>query len=149
MRLSAVVAGLIGLCLLPFVAAAPAEARAVPPGSYLRSCTNPEFRNNVLSAVCRTRNGRWQPSVLNTLVCLPGGDISNQDGVLTCPPRPGLRPPPGSYLRSCRNATLGLGGMLRAECRTVNGRWVPAALNTNACRGARDIANIDGRLICN
>lgn len=149
MRLSAIRAGLVGLLLTAFWAAPAAQAQSLPPGSYLRSCGNFQFRDGVLRAVCRTRDGRWQPSVLNTLACAPRSDISNQDGVLTCPPRAALRPPPGSYLRSCRNATLGLGGMLRAQCRTINGRWVPAALNTNMCRGARDIANIDGRLMCN
>lgn len=148
MRLSAILAGLLGLVLLSPLAAPDAQAQAVPPGSYLRSCNNVQFRNGALSAVCRTRNGTWQPSMLNTLICAPRTDISNQDGSLTCPPRQELRPPPGSYMRSCRNPTLGLGGVLRAQCRTRNGAWVASALNTNQCRRGSDIANIDGQLMC-
>lgn len=120
-----------------------------PPGSYNRSCTRIAFRNGVLSAHCRTMAGTWQPSVLNTLNCEPRADISNQNGTLTCPPRRQLPPPPGSYMQSCRNVSLGGAGMLRAQCQRVNGLWNPTALNINLCRPGRDIANRNGTLVCN
>lgn len=120
-----------------------------PPGSYQQSCTRIEFNNGMLSAFCRTRQGNWQPTRLNTLLCEPRTDISNQNGALFCPPRQALVPPPGSYQQSCRNVTLGGAGMLRAQCRTVNGLWMPAQLNTNFCQRGRDIANLNGRLACN
>lgn len=120
-----------------------------PPGSYRQSCNRIEFNNGVLSAFCRTRQGDMRPSMLNTLRCQPGTDISNQNGALFCPPRQSLVPPPGSYLQSCRDVTLGGAGMLRAQCRAVNGAWMPAQLNTNFCQRGRDIANMNGRLVCN
>lgn len=119
-----------------------------PPGSYRQSCTNINFRNGTLSASCRTRSGNWRPSVLNTLTCQPGSDISNQDGSLFCPPQRGFAPPPGSYLRTCRDAMVGGAGNLRAVCRRNNGTWNAAVLNLAACRGARDIFNNNGNLGC-
>lgn len=120
-----------------------------PPGSYRQSCGNIDFRNGVLAAQCRTRSGNWQTTRLNTATCQPGTDISNQNGTLVCPRRQPLQPPPGSYLATCRNVTLGGAGMLRAQCQMVNGRWLPAELNTNFCRPGRDIANRNGQLVCN
>lgn len=119
-----------------------------PPGSYRQSCDRVEFRNGVLSAFCRTRAGNFQPSVLNTLTCQPGTDISNQNGQLWCRTRQQLQPPPGSYMRTCRGITMGLGGVLRAQCQRVNGSWNPTALNMNNCRNYRDISNQNGNLAC-
>ncbi|QRG07625.1 hypothetical protein EZH22_04305 [Xanthobacter dioxanivorans] len=134
------------------------ERRAAPPppgpggfgprGSYQQSCNRIEFRNGVLSGFCRTRAGNWQATMLNTLNCQPGSDISNQDGNLFCPRRQAMQPPPGSYLRSCQNVTLGGAGMLRAQCQRQNGSWNATAINVNACRGARDISNQNGNLSC-
>ncbi|MBP2149368.1 CVNH domain-containing protein [Xanthobacter autotrophicus DSM 597] len=119
-----------------------------PPGSYRQTCNRVEFRNGVLSAFCRTRAGNFQPSVLNTLTCQPGTDISNQDGTLWCQRRQSLQPPPGSYMRTCRNISVGGAGMLRAQCQRVNGSWNPTALNLNACGRSRDISNQNGNLAC-
>ncbi|MFG1249184.1 CVNH domain-containing protein [Xanthobacter flavus] len=119
-----------------------------PPGSYRQTCTRVEFRNGVLSAFCLTRAGNYQPSVLNTLTCQPGTDISNQNGQLWCRPRQQVQPPPGSYMRTCRNISLGLGGVLRAQCQRVNGSWNPTALNMNNCGNYRDISNQNGNLAC-
>ncbi|MFG1301309.1 CVNH domain-containing protein [Xanthobacter sp. V3C-3] len=151
MKRNIVVAGAMGLLLALglFVSAGEAMARAVPPGSYLASCTRVEFRDFMLGAYCRTINGAWQPTRLNTLTCAPGSDISNRNGMLTCPVRPILQPPHGSYLRSCRNAVLGVAGVLRAQCQRINGSWVSATLNMRACQNYRDIANVNGRLYCN
>ncbi|MEP9354355.1 CVNH domain-containing protein [Xanthobacter sp. KR7-65] len=119
-----------------------------PPGSYRQTCNRIEFRNGALTAFCRTRAGNWQPAMLNTLNCQPGTDISNQDGTLFCPRRQALQPPPGSYLRTCQNPTVGGAGMLRAQCQRVNGSWNAAAINLNLCRNARDISNQNGNLVC-
>lgn len=151
MQRNIVVAGVLGLLLALglIVSSGEAMARGVPPGSYLASCTRVEFRDFMLGAYCRTVNGAWQPTRLNTLTCAPGADISNRNGQLSCPVRPILQPPHGSYLRSCRNATLGIGGVLRAQCQRINGSWVQATLNMRACQNYRDIANVNGRLYCN
>lgn len=120
-----------------------------PPGSYQRTCNRLQFDRGILSAVCRTQNGEWRATSLNVSTCQPGADIANINGRLTCPPRAARRPPPGSYMRTCRNIHVGPIGTLRAECRTMNGAWVAAALPPDACRPGRDIANINGRLVCN
>jgi len=55
--------------------------------------------------------------------------------------------PPGSYLRTCRDARVDR-GILVAVCRKLDGRMQPAALADVAnCVG--DIANSDGELNCN
>jgi hypothetical protein len=55
--------------------------------------------------------------------------------------------PQGSYLRSCANAHVE-GDTLVARCRTENGREDHAVLgDLGRCHG--DIANINGRLVCN
>lgn len=126
----------------------PPQPNVGPRGSYRQTCNRIEFRNGVLSAFCLTRGGSWQPSVLNTLTCQPGTDISNQDGTLWCPRRQSLQPPPGSYMRTCRNISVGGAGMLRAQCQRVNGSWNPTALNLNLCSGSRDISNQNGNLAC-
>ena len=54
--------------------------------------------------------------------------------------------PPGSYLRSCRQAHME-GGALIAVCRRVNGRWERTAL-PEAGRCVGDIGNLDGILRC-
>jgi hypothetical protein len=56
----------------------------LPPGSYLQSCSHAEVRGRTLVASCRTVRGDWRTSSLPELHdCV--GDISNQDGTLTCP----------------------------------------------------------------
>lgn len=52
----------------------------------------------------------------------------------------------GSWGMSCRDGTV-LNGVMRAECRTVDGRWRSSALDLDNCRGGA-IANSDGYLVC-
>lgn len=55
--------------------------------------------------------------------------------------------PPGSYQRTCKDASVGDNNILLANCQTADGNWrvtnLPDALS---CRG--DIANVNGRLQC-
>lgn len=53
---------------------------------------------------------------------------------------------PGSWGMSCRDGSV-QGDMLRAECRTVDGRWRTSQLDLDACRGGT-VANADGYLVC-
>lgn len=154
MHVARILGGLFGLALLFSVAAPAAQAQQVPPpGSYRQSCNRVLFNNNVITAFCRTRAGDSRATMLNVTTCAPRGDISNQDGRLVCPRRgaapPPPAPPPGSYRRSCREISVGGMGMLRAECRMMNGAWNWSRLNLNNCRPGRDIANINGQLTCN
>jgi len=63
--------------------AAPAEAQGVPPGSYLRSCSQAGMWGDGLLAACRRADGSMQRSVLAD-VRRSVGDIGNHDGVLQC-----------------------------------------------------------------
>jgi len=58
----------------------PAFAQA---GSYQRSCRTYNSANGVLTAECADGQGRYHSSSLNTGQCR--GDISNQNGTLSCP----------------------------------------------------------------
>lgn len=133
----------------------PAAAQRLPGGSYLSSCRDVQVRRGRdLVAFCAMRNGAWISTRLNDFPSCRG-DIANRNGQLWCargpmpPPPGGPAPlPRGSYLRSCANAFVAPGGILRADCRRMNGSWNRAALNLNFCRGARDIGNANGQLVC-
>ena len=128
-----------------------ASAQWVPPGTYLETCRNVQQNGGWLQASCRDVRGRWVNSSLALDNCPRGAGIVNNNGRLVCGrggggPGPGMRrPPPGSYMETCRNASMS-GGLLQANCRSVNGRWMNTAIDPRACRG--DIANFNGRLAC-
>ncbi|MCJ8143710.1 CVNH domain-containing protein [Ancylobacter sp. A5.8] len=134
----------------------PASAQRAPSGSYLDTCRNVQQNRNWLSASCRDLRGRWQNSSLDLDRCPRGAGIANDNGRLVCGrggggggfgPGPGMnrRPPPGTYMETCRNAAM-FDGILQANCRTVNGRWVNSSIDPRRCRG--DIANFNGQLRC-
>ena len=52
----------------------------------------------------------------------------------------------GSWGQSCRDGAV-QSGVMRAECRTVDGRWRSSALDLENCRGGA-VANSDGYLVC-
>ena len=60
---------------------------------------------------------------------------------------PASAAPAGSYQQTCRNIEQHRGQTLTAECRTRDGSWVDTRLDTSDCSG--DIANMNGRLVCN
>ena len=113
-----------------------------PSGSYQQSCNNIYMTGPILNATCLRRNGQVSQTTLNVLNC-KGGDISNQDGQLTC--GGGGQIPSGSYQLSCSGATM-MGPVLVARCRDMSGRMVQTQLNIQNCR--QDIANINGNLTC-
>jgi hypothetical protein len=53
---------------------------------------------------------------------------------------------PGSWGMSCRDGNI-TSDVMRAECRTVDGRWRYSQIDLNNCRGGA-IANADGYLVC-
>ncbi len=59
------------------------SAQTLPPGSYQQSCQKITYLANNLIANCRQKNGSYQDSTLNHYY-LCKGDISNQNGNLTC-----------------------------------------------------------------
>ena len=60
----------------------PVEARPLPHGSYLGSCSHIVMQGPRLSADCRRRDGSWRRTVLDVRRC--SGDIGNRNGHLTC-----------------------------------------------------------------
>ena len=62
------------------------KGATVPPGSYIATCTQRSVVNDVLMAQCGRPGGESSHSALNLKECRWGGDISNQNGVLTCEP---------------------------------------------------------------
>jgi hypothetical protein len=60
---------------------------------------------------------------------------------------PASAAPVGSYQQSCRDIQQHYGRSLTAECRTRDGSWTETRLDDTDCSG--DIANVNGRLVCN
>ena len=60
---------------------------------------------------------------------------------------PASAAPAGSYQQTCRDIQQSYGRALTAECRARDGSWVEARLENTNCSG--DIANMNGRLVCN
>lgn len=104
------ITAMIGLTLLATVFTDPAFARS--PSSFQTSCRNVSLRSNVLSAICRTRDGR---SEVNTFVVLRG--INNRDGRLA---DDGSNTP-ASFQKSCIGAKA-INDDLLANCFKINGK---------------------------
>jgi hypothetical protein len=100
----------IGLTLLAAIFSNPALAR--PLSSFQTSCRNVSLRSNVLSATCRTRDGR---SEVSTSVVLRG--INNRDGGLV---DDGSNTP-ASFQKSCIGAKA-VNNDLFANCFRTNGK---------------------------
>ena len=54
-------------------------------------------------------------------------------------------PPPGSYSRTCSQATM-IGSVLTAKCKDQNGIQIHTRLYVRSCVG--DITNVQGELVC-
>jgi hypothetical protein len=76
------------LVLVSFVSAWPSKAAPAPSGSYLSTCSSVRATPRVLTARCRTREGRLIPARLEGYRnCF--GDIANLSGRLVCREKPG------------------------------------------------------------
>lgn len=128
-----------------------------PPGSYRQSCERIAFENGVLTAACRTPYGDRRVSSLRAASCGPGTDIANLDGTLACQAGGagtygsyggyGERPPPGSYVATCRDISVE-GGWLKATCQDRWGNWRPTSTTLMGCRPGADIINDNGTIDC-
>lgn len=56
--------------------------------------------------------------------------------------------PGGSWRQSCRNATMQGRDDVRAECRTVDGRWNRTSIDIDRCGRDPRLANRNGELVC-
>jgi len=72
----------VALLLAATVCAQPAHAQRAPQGSYLNSCRNVGMDGDRLIADCRTPDGGWHRTALDTDRC--AGDIANLGGRLSC-----------------------------------------------------------------
>lgn len=123
-----------------------------PYGSYRSTCRDVTVSGGFLRAMCQDRGGTWRTSIpLQLAQCLQGADIYNDNSDLRCS-RAGSsgfsdRPPPGSYMASCRDIRV-VAGWLKASCQDRNGRWSEATTAVSWCSPGRDIANDNGRLTC-
>lgn len=118
-------------------------ARGAPPGSYTQTCNGVRVDGDTLRAKCQTSDGRWLDASLDYSRCV--GDIVNDEGHLDCTRGAGRNVPPGSYSQTCRQIYV-RGDSLRAQCETVEHRWVWSQLDGwDGCNG---ISNQNGQLSC-
>jgi len=115
-----------------------------PPGSYKKSCKDIQIIATKLWAVCEKADGSYEKSTLSYQHC--EGDISNNNGRLSCKQKAGKQPPNGSYKNSCKNIRVD-GNQLKAKCEKKNGNWNNTSIKYNNCKG--DISNNNGELSCN
>src|SRR5580698_7723591 len=104
----------VGLC----VADAGAQyGGRMPPGSYVRSCTDISMVGSVLTARCKDQNGVEIHSRLYVRDC--AGDVTNEFGELICGAR---RLPEGTFSESCNQCRTD-GSALRCACRDMKGSF--------------------------
>ena len=137
---------LFGLIVGPVAIAA---AGILPNGSYRNSCTACTYDSNSGSLQCScTAGGGWQNSTsLEVGDC--SGDISNDDGELSCDAEGADISflPTGSYEQSCSGCTYDPNsGVLQCSCTTGGGWQNSTSLEVGDCSG--DISNNDGELSC-
>jgi len=173
-------------CASSLAQAGPPSGAAVPQGSYTQTCSNIAWDgvNAILSANCAQRTppggvaqalGAGAPfaasiaTILPESYCDPAGDISNVNGHLQCPAKPGTwggggAVPNGSYQESCQNWTVtnGVRGSaitvrLDALCWTyangainwyTNAGWAEIEIDLTQCSMSGDIQNHRGQLLC-
>ena len=116
-----------------------------PSGSDQQSCDSATLNGNTLNARCADLNNYPRRSSINISGCR-NGDIANEGGRLTCINKGQGGLPSGSYMQTCRGASMN-GVTLSANCQTANNSTRRSSLNTSNCRG-RDIGNRDGYLNC-
>ena len=121
-------------------------AQSIPSGSYQQSCKNIGVQDEVLSANCQDRDGKWEATQLRDYRNC-GGDIMNDNGALRCGNTvngaavsyPGSYPggqagvPSGSYTQTCQEVRVH-GDDLEARCQAMDAapltregtRWSPS-----------------------
>jgi hypothetical protein len=120
--------------------------------SYRQTCRDIRQDQFEIQANCLNMRGQLVATSIDYRNCV--GDISNQNGILTCRHDGhgggghggGGWLPRGSYLQTCRGCDTQR-DMLYCECKDTRGNWLQTELEFDRCRS--EIANIDGRLMCN
>jgi hypothetical protein len=154
-------AALAALTLLtPMSASAQRGGGGQPGGSYTSTCSNVRVDGGRLYAECRTGGRDSRYSSIEYGRC--GGDISNNQGMLSCNGTQGRfesnnggggngggnngRPPSGSYAQSCNSARVE-SGRLYAQCTDTRNDRRSSSIEYGRCTG--DISNRNGLLSCN
>jgi hypothetical protein len=114
-----------------------------PAGTYQQTCKNIGMRGDDLRARCLDTRGHYHDSSLDHADrCW--GDISNNDGRLTCNKNGVL--PSGGYGQTCRDIRVRY-NVLLARCQDRDGRWMETSLTSFSNCGSA-IENINGQLRC-
>ncbi len=155
-----VTAAMVALLAILALTALPAAAQAqdYAPGAWRGSCRNIDRDGTVVNAECRTVDGGWRRTALDTRTC-QGSTVSNSDGMLVCDyaSAPGVAPnyayapnydrfPQGSWRYSCNNAQI-VGNDLVAVCAKRDGYSNNARLDLGRCP-AGPVYNDNGNLRC-
>jgi hypothetical protein len=74
---------LIVVTVATLIAPASIHAQSLPSGSYRQTCRDVRVNGSNLAASCRKIDGSWQLTYLDVSQCV--GDISNENGTLSCP----------------------------------------------------------------
>lgn len=126
------------------------HAKALPRGSYQKTCRQCTFDGRNLKCQCRTSNRMaWLPTtLLNTYRC--NVNIANEDGTLKCRTRKSRHTstiPTGSYLASCSKCFFEKKSILGCYCKNPESRHLNYSRLFHPHR-CMDIENIGGRLTC-
>ncbi len=87
----------------------------------------------------------WAVAGLTLIVAAGCGKVKKAPAPPTISGVPG--PYPGTYAKSCGNMTKLDGGVLRAQCAGVDGKFILSYIRADDCHG--DIGNSNGMLVCN
>ena len=149
------IGGLATIGIAAGVAALPQTAWAandgLPDGSWRQSCERPYVQNGTLYAQCRRDGGKYEFASAVIGSCRAFG---NRNGTLFCESDDAgvgnsgnVGQWSGSFLNSCRDATVDKHGKLQATCRKDNGTYKRSNLKAQKCSGQR-AGNRNGNLVC-
>lgn len=113
----------------------------LPPGSYRLTCYGSRVSSSTLQSTCMDNYNNRRNTSISVNSCR-GRNIANDNGRLVCT----NLATSGSYQQTCDSATLN-GNTLSARCIDSNRYPRRTSLNIANCRG-RDIANMEGQLVC-
>jgi len=148
----ALIGGLAAIGIAAGLAALPQAAWAandgLPDGSWRQSCERAYVQNGTLYAQCRRDGGKYEFASAAIGSCRAFG---NRNGTLFCESDGAgvgsVGQWSGSFLDSCRDATVDKHGKLQATCRKDNGTYKRSNLKAHKCPGQR-AGNRNGNLFC-